>query len=235
MDTAPQPTDDDDALNALLERARLFILDMILYIDAIAKRLGSVPLSAALVRQLTRRALLPAEAALRRVILILAADLPTECLSPAPSAAAGPARRQSGNVSKKPPAPRAPLFRMSEPQPGPKKSPQAGDLPEHLRPRITALTDAVLYASPPAPITSAPPRDPAAAFCRRLQALHSAFDNPYREAKRWLRRQAAAAAPAKSPLAPKIPGARKSLGDAPVSLLRELTKVALRAPALNTS
>ena len=75
MDTAaPQPT--DDPVFHLLEQARQLILRLTAYIDSILERLGAAHPSNALLRKLTAYALVPAESALRRVVLILAAHQP---------------------------------------------------------------------------------------------------------------------------------------------------------------
>lgn len=229
-----QPPDDLEILNHLLGRARYFILDLIGFLDTALERLGNIPLSARVVRYLTRRALLPAEAALRRAIILMVPQL-----EPAPAAPA----RAPAKASARPPAPRpqaaasprAPLFRMSEPQSRPVKYPEANYLPEDLMPRITLLTDAVLRARPAAALPPVP-RDPAAAFRRRFEALRAAYEDPASVARRWRRRCAASAATAARTLSSgKIPGAARSLGQNALSLLQELTQAARTTPLLNTS
>lgn len=249
METTLQPTDDDDALNALVEQARLFILDMILFIDGVFKRLNGLAPSPKLARTLMRHALIPAEAALRRAILILAADLPEPVIALRPRPFADPARPQPGPAAPSGRDPRPPVFNMCEPQPRPKHDPAPDYLPEHLRPRITLLTDAVLSAAPPpdlAPVipSTAPPRDIALLFSRRFIALHTAFGDVHAQAARWRRRHAArlirsqsACAPApKPPLSPRtLPGLRKSLSDDRKALLRDLTAAAETRLPFNTS
>lgn len=234
MDTNPQPPD-DYALDHLLGRARIFIAELTAFIETALRRLPEYPSRRAL-GYITRRALIPAETALRRAILLIASTLET----PAPKAAPGKASGPPGPpLQKGASAARAPVFRMSEPQPRPPRdtgaAPKAACLPEALLPRILALTDDILFA-PPAPVKPAPPpRDTAFGFLRRLDALRRAYDDPVREARRWLRRKAA---PGSLPLpisSGKIPGARRSLGEAALSLLRELTDAAQRSLALNTS
>lgn len=233
-DTPPQPPDDLDILNGLLGRARYFILDLIGFLDTALERLGNTPLSARVVRYLTRRALLPAEAALRRAIILMAFQL-----EPAPAALArAPAKASARPPSPGPQAaasPRAPLFRMSEPQPRPVKYPGTNYLPEELMPRITLLTEAALEARPAAAPPPAP-RDPAAAFRRRFEALRAAYEAPAPVARRWRRRCAASAATAARTLSSgKIPGAARPLGQNALSLLQELTQAARSTPLLNTS
>lgn len=233
-DTPLQPPDDLDILNDLLGRARYFILDLIGFLDTALERLGNTPLSARVVRYLTRRALLPAEAALRRAILLIvlkqAPEAPQPARASAKASARPPAPRPQASAS-----PRAPLFRMSEPQPRPAKYPMAHYLPEALMPRITLLTEAVLRTRPaaaPPPV----PRDPAAAFRRRFEALRAAYEDPASVARRWRRRCTASAATAARTLSPgKIPGAARSLGQNALSLLQELTQAARSTPLLNTS
>lgn len=226
----------EDALNYLLGRARLFILDLINFIDSALARLPASPPRRA-IAYLTRRALLPAEAALRRAILLIATklDMPAPrapVARPATRPAARPPERQA-------PAARAPVFRISEPLPRVAKAdgapPKAEYLPEHLLPRIRMLTDAVLSAPPPPPLPAPVVRDPGARFFRRFAALRRAYEDPVREARRWLRRQGKPPA-ARAPIASgKIPGARRALGADALSLLRELTEAALRTLTPNTS
>ena len=234
MDDTPfQPADDLDILNDLLGRARYFILGLIGFIDTALERLGNTPLNAPVVRYLMRRALLPAEAALRRAILLIATTLPP--LPPAPARAPSKGARQLASVTGKPAAPRAPLFRMSEPQPRPTHYRKTDYLSEDLMPRITLLTESVLRARP-APAQPPLPHDPAAAFYRRFEALRAAYDDPAPYARRWLRRRARSAADAARALAPvKIPGTRKPLGDNTISLLKELTHAARTRALTDTS
>ncbi|MGE6711792.1 hypothetical protein [Hyphomonas sp. NPDC076881] len=223
-DTAPQPT--DDPVYVLLEQARQFILRFVHYIDSIFERLGTARPSNALLRKLTSYALVPAETALRRVVLILAAHQPIPERSK-PRALPGAAKPGSGTFS--PQNPRAPVFNMREPQP----RPETDHLPASRLPRIRALTEDVLSA-PPAP--AAPPRDLSAAFARRLTALHGALNNPHAVAARWLRRHFAGAAPKPCPLSPhRIPGLRSALPGPEKETLRNLTDMAFSYFAANTS
>ena len=233
MDTNAQ-LPDDYALNDLLGRARLFIVELIAFIETALRRLPEHPSRQAL-GYITRRGLVPAETALRRAILLIASTLE----APAPRAASGKAARPPTPAPHMPAAPaaRAPVFRMSEPQPRPVKgaAPRADHLPETLLPRLRVLTDDVLFAPPAQAKPAPPPRDPATGFLRRLEALRRAYDDPVREARRWLRRKAAPG-PRPPPIsAGRIPGARRALGETANSLLRELTDAARRTFTPNTS
>ena len=241
MDTAPQPTDEDLALDALLERARIFILDLMIFLEGIFDRLGSVPLSARLARRLTRDALIPAETALRRAILILAASLPVPVI--AARVAKGPAKPRA--AADPLPLGRPPRFNMKEPAPRPRKHaathPEADYLAEDQLPRILALTDAILFAPPAPPQKPAPARpDIAGSFLRRFAALQAADQDANGEAERWARRRVRAAArpgadprPLPSPL-PR-PRLAKSVPRDTVSLLEELTNAANTSFGHNTS
>lgn len=223
MDQANQPSE-YYALDLLLGRTRHFILDLIALIDSVLMRLDGAPMSAALVRRLVRRALLPAETALRRAILLIATTLHP----PVARARAKAGKPRPGKPA--PPAPRGPrvpVFRMSEPQPRAGKPPKTDYVPEHLLPRITLLVDSVLQARAEPARPPAPPHDPALSFHRRLQALRAACDDPVPAARRWQRRCARSAIAAARALTPgKIPGAYKSLGPSNLALLDELTTAA---------
>lgn len=234
MDTEDQiPA--EDALNYLLGRARLFILDLINFIDTALARLPASP-SRQVIAYLTRRALLPAEAALRRAILLIASEMDV----PVPRAPQAKSTRPAAPpLCKEAPGARAPVFRMSEPPPRAAEAdgpPQKAEyLPEHLLPRIRTLTGDVLSALPPPPLPAPVVRDPGARFFRRFAALRQAYENPVREARRWLRRRGAPHA-ARAPITSgKIPGARRALGADAQALLRELTEAALRTLTPNTS
>ena len=180
-----------------------------------------MPLSAKLARHLTRHALAPAEIALRRAILILAAGLPVPVLrANAPRVIPDAARPHAQN--------------------GDKPTQETEYLPEDQLPRILALTDAVLY-TPPAPPKSVPnPHDPAASFCRRLAALHAAFNNAQGEAERWARRRVRAMARPGAvqralPVPLPLPRLRKSVKRDDRALLRELTDTINTCFCHNTS
>jgi hypothetical protein len=241
MDTAPQPTDEDLALDALLERARVFILDLMIFLEGIFDRLGSVPLSTRLAHRLTRDALIPAETALRRAILILAASLPVPVI--AVRAAKGPAKPRA--AAPKPAHSRPPRFSMNEP--APRDRTHAADhsdtdyMAEDQLPRILALTDAILFAPPAPPPKPAPARpDAATIFCRRFAALQAAYQDANGEAERWARRRVRAASrPGANPRPLPVPLPRprlaKSVPRDSVSLLGDLTEAANTSFGHNTS
>jgi len=225
---APQPT--DDPASALLERARLFILDMVAFIEGIFGRLGDVPLTAKLARHLTRHALIPAELALRRAILIIAADLPvpvlkTRAASDSPAPRAAPSERAS--------QPRPPRFNMNEPPPRKAKKsdfhPETDYLTEDQLPRILVLTgDILAVRSTPPPEPARPPRDASASFRRRFAALQAAFNDARGEAERWARRRiremARPGAVQRSlPVPLALPRLARAIGHNVHDLIRDLT------------
>jgi hypothetical protein len=178
--------------------------------------------------------LLPAEAALRRMIHILAAAIPEkpkcEPLLPrprgrCPEGTEGEAPRRS--------AFRTPLFRLTEPQP---------DLfTDHKRPTGPGPRISIPGISPrPAPPPPRAPRGPLdpvdleARLLRRIDALKAAFIDPIRAARR-LQRRLKARPPAGPLIAPiNIPGFKSDpLSDIGRAVLRRLTFAALTNP--NTS
>lgn len=222
MDNPLQPPEDRHALENLLVHAKFFIRSLIGEIEDALPPGEGVLLSAPLVRLLMQRWMIPAEAALRRFILLLASTLtlaPRRVLarpdgSPAPAEDKPPAARK--------PAPRAPVFSMKEPQPRPKTgTPTEG--PRLPRPQASP-------ARPANPALAAAARTEK--FLNRLDALVFAMADPVREAKRWLRRQARAhtetGAPAPLPLAfDTIPGLQKELGAEGIGLMQSLNAAAL--------
>ena len=234
MDTEDQ-IPEEDALSYLLGRARWFILNLIDFIDTALARLPASPPRQA-IAYLTRRALLPAEAALRRAILLIASEMEM----PAPRAPrAKPKRPAAPPLRRQTPGARAPVFRMSEPSPRAAKAegflPKADYLLEHLLPRIRTLTDEVLGALSPPPPPAPAALDHGARFFRRLAALRQAYDDPQREARRWLRRNAAPAQRPAPIASEKIPGMRRALGPDAQALRRELTEKALLTLTPTTS
>lgn len=229
--TAPQPT--DDPVHALLEQARQFILGMVAFIDGVFSRLGDAPLSAGLARHLTRHALMPAEAALRRAILIIAASLPVPALRAVKSRAAPDTARPRAPAASPRPSAR-PRFNMNELPPrvrdGAADHPETDYLAEDEISRITVFADAVMHAPPPPPLPApAPPRDPAASFHRRFAALQAALNDARGEAERWARRRirkmarpGAVQRPLPVPLS--LPRLGKSIEDDTRNLLRDLTE-----------
>ncbi|MBY9067216.1 hypothetical protein K1X12_09920 [Hyphomonas sp. WL0036] len=228
MDTPPQPTE-DDAIDALLEQARQFVLGLILYIDGIFARLNGAPLSERLARHLMRHALIPAEIALRRAIFILAADLPPQPMPTRKPPAKAPSRPSQ---SREAPAAKPPGFRMAEPA----KRKASGYASASQLPRISFPGDASDLRAP-----TSWPRPVAETFARRLSALHVAFDNALPLAKRWARRMASrlarrlarkGAAKLLPATAPRLP---KSVPEEARDLIRELTDFAHQGFALNSS
>lgn len=250
MDTAPQPTEEINPADALLEQARVFILDLIVYIESIFERLGTAPLSNRLAARLMPYALIPAETALRRAILIFSAGIsvPAMKFSPRPKDQSVPKTAPAEPMQ--PGTPRPPRFNMYEPQPPADLPPLADGLPADHTPRIRLLTDDLLMApaEPLAPLAPLrPPRNTAEIFRYRFAALCAAFNDAPGEAARWARRRARAEARAKAAGAaapPKIRPPlssltlrrlRKSLDAAGRTLLRDLTDLAARCLQPNTS
>ena len=157
-------------------------------------------------RHVLHHYLLPAEAALRRAIHLLAAGLPPmrappRRFRPLPRAipALHPVRR----------APRPPVFCLSERTP----APPTDYIPEHLSPRIRIIGPpacALPVARPPA----RPPRTPVSLedrLRRRCAALDTALKNPDAEARRLLRLRARLPAPRPLLRFARIPGYRSPI------------------------
>ncbi|MFN7180667.1 hypothetical protein [Hyphomonas sp.] len=178
--------------------------------------------------------LLPAEAALRRMIHILAAAIPEKPLRAAllprsrgrcPAGAEGGAPKRS--------AYRTPLFRLTEPQP---HLPTDQRRPAGPGPRIS-IPGITPRPAPPPPHEPRRPLDPIdleAKLLRRIDALRAAFHDPIRAARR-LQRRLRARPPTGPLIAPiNIPGFKSDpLADIGRALLRQLTFAALARP--NTS
>lgn len=157
-------------------------------------------LGARALRHLFRHYLRPAEAALRRVICLIADTLEPEPLRPSKSSGHPRVLRQAqdegGDRGQQNSArPRTPAFHLTESLPRPKTD----YLPLALRPRISIAG----FAPPPPPPAPKPraPADPAALAAklqRRLDAFDAAFRN-LRGAARRLRRLRARSS-AKRPL-----------------------------------
>lgn len=146
-------------------------------------------------KALFRDYLLPAEAALRRALHILAADLP----APKPRAASTPPPRKPPAAAPKATRFRPPVFRLGEPQPRPKTD----HLPPRLRPRISII--GVTPRTEPLPHRKLHAVDLEAQLRRRLDAFEAAFANPLAAVRR-LQRRLAKPGPARPKLAPAIPG-----------------------------
>ena len=242
MSETHPPPDRQAETVLLLEDGQALTADLI---AAARSLLGSGPaggLTARFLSMVLRKWIAPAEATLRRMIVLLAATL--KPLKPAAHPRAGegrawqpkPPARQSGV----PCGPRRPVFRLTEPLPRPKTD----YIPEHMRPRIRLLDEAAL-AAPPVPAPKAPPRkaaDPAGLLARierRLAALEAALADPAREARRWQRRQSRQQAEKSLPKPPlafrRIPGDGTHLSQIARDFLHYLNTAAFRALAPDTS
>ena len=131
-------------------------------------------------QSLYRDYLLPAEAALRRALHILAADLP----APQPRAGSAPPPRKLEPATPKATRFRTPIFRLSEPQPRPKTD----HLPARLAPRISII--GVTPRPAPTPRRKLNEADLEMQLRRRLDALNAAFANPLAAVRRLQRRLA---------------------------------------------
>ncbi|MFN4023911.1 MAG: hypothetical protein ACK4MQ_03700 [Hyphomonas sp.] len=235
MSETHQPTDRSAETNILLEDGKALTADLIAAARALIGGERAGGLTARFLSMVLRKCIAPAEATLRRMIILLAATLKPAQPAVRPRTGTGrapppkPAGRQSG-------APRRPVFRLTEPLPRPKTD----ELPTHLCPRIRLLDEAALAGAPTAE-PAAPPRKPAAPVNilarieRRLAALESALADPAREARRWQRRQSrqrADKSPPQPPLAfRRIPGDGPHLSQIARDLLHYLNHAAFSALA----
>jgi hypothetical protein len=230
MQTPAAP--DADHLDALIGRAAHLALWLAGQVREMLAPLPGKVLEAPFLRHLLRHYLVPAEAALRRAVHLIAADMsapraplrPLRPLRPPPRVIVPlePVKRETV---------RPPTFRLTEPQP----RPQTDFIPEHLRPRIRVLSPDAPLASPP---PASQPRQRASLesrLRRRFAALDAALANPEREARRLLRLQAR-----KTPRKPllafaRIPGYRaRPLQESGRSALSSIN-AELVARHLNTS
>ena len=176
--------------------------------------------------------LLPAEAALRRMIHILAAAIPEkpERRALLPRKAGEVSAKQTEGEAPRRSAFRTPLFRLTEPQPHP---PTDHRRPTGPGPRIS-IPGITPRPAPPPPREPRRPLDPIdleARLLRRIDALKAAFIDPIRAARR-LQRRLKARPPAGPLIAPiNIPGFKSGpLTDIGRTLLRQLTFAALVKP-----
>lgn len=177
-------------------------------------------------RQLVRTLLLPAEAALRRAIHLMAAELAPLPIRPRPASAP----KQPATPAPRPAAPRPPRFRLAEPLPRPKTD----YLPESRRPRIRVLIPGPAPLAP-VKIQRRPPVDFEARLRRRVAAFEAALVDPVKQARR-LQRGLAASRPARPLLAyAKIPGYRSAVINAPGRKALDDINNELVARRLNTS
>jgi hypothetical protein len=176
-------------------------------------------------KSLYRDYLLPAEAALRRALHILAADLPV----PKPRAATPLPPRKPEPATPKATQFRPPVFRLSEPQPRPKTD----HLPARLAPRISII-GVTPRPAPPAPRRKLNEADLEAQLRRRLDALNAALSNPLANVRR-LQRSLAKPNTKRPKLAAAIPGhtSPRLAGDGHAFLTR--LDDSARAPSTDTS
>jgi hypothetical protein len=238
MTTPDLPADFPEDLSALLREAD-HLIGWLLAQIALCLSPGIVR-TLPMLKGILAGYLLPAEAALRRMIHILAAAIPEK-----PGRAArlprsrqlarkdialrfpgqGPEGTEGGNPKRR--ACRTPLFRLTEPQPHP---PTDQRRPAGPGPRIS-IPGLTPRPAPPPPRQPRRPPDPIdleARLLRRLDALRAAFHDPIRAARR-LQRRLKARPPTGPLIAPvNIPGFRSDpLADIGRALLRRLTFAAL--------
>ncbi|MFN3910896.1 hypothetical protein [Hyphomonas sp.] len=227
MPQTPPPPDTSDPHGALIDEGGHLVRWLMAELTLL---LAGPSLTAAFLRSLLRHYLVPAEAVLRRAIHLIAATLPP--LAPGsrppskPGASAQPGESRDPDLA---PMPRAPAFRLTEPEP----RPSTNFLPVNQRPRISVAGDAPPL---PAPVPRKP--DPAkleARLRRRLAALHAAWDDPVAAAQRLqrLRARKPAARPKLSFL--NVPGLKaRPIAEIGQRILRDLNAAAFEA-SLNTS
>ncbi|MFN4186106.1 MAG: hypothetical protein ACK4M6_15135 [Hyphomonas sp.] len=238
MSETDQPTEEGTGLGALMGRATSLALGLIVLARAALAKYGDAPAPRSAAELILRRFILPAESTVRRAILVLATTLPP--FRPG-------ARAKSGGQGKPPPpppkgVPRPPVFRLTEPLPRPAVRAAKASAKGEEGPRISLLDFA------PRPLAPAPKIHPraddsahSARLLRRLAALENAYLDPIRQARRYLRRRAAAAlsaAPVKAPLSfSRIPGNTRHLLQEFRYVLEDMNRAASEtlAPALNSS
>lgn len=131
------------------------------------------------------RLLRPAEAAVRRLVIVMARDLVVPPARPKPASAA--ILRRPGVKAGRPQRPRAPSLPLLDPLRMPRrKRPSASGVPRICVPGFTA----------PFPIVVRRPGEPvsSAGLVRRLEALGRVLDDPARQARRFARWRANVAA-----------------------------------------
>lgn len=192
MDHSPRPLSHKTAHDGLISRARSFVLSLVTEIeDRLPAGQGAI-LPVSLVRMLMQRWLIPAEAAMRRAILLIAAALPlTPQAAPAPPSGPPQTLPRKGTEGRGTPSSRTPVFSMKEAQGGPKADDTADDRMRRSLLQAAALERPCPPVAPLRPLRS--PAEEAAIlqerFLCRLDALAFAMGNPEREAERFLRRQ----------------------------------------------
>ena len=177
MDQPAAP--EQDRINGLIGQAAMLAIWLA---NELRRRLvppQGVLLETRLLRHLARHYLLPAEAAVRRALHLIAAGMTLPLPTPR---AARPAANRPMPKPEKPKAPRPPAFRLMEPQPRPKTD----HIPARYAPRITLLTP----GTPLSPKRRAPPRQRLSyeeRLRRRFAALEDALASPARHASRLAR------------------------------------------------
>lgn len=228
MDHSPRPLKHKTAHDGLISRARRFALSLVEKIEDRLPAGEDAVIPASLVRMLMQSWLVPAEAAMRRAILLIAAAMPFVPQAPQPASAPAPSpapqtlpRKAAESGAR--PSSRTPIFNMKEPRPG-----LMAGAAEESRLRASLLQAAAAMDRPCPPLAPLPPvRSPAEeaarlqarlqeGFLTRLDALAFAMGNPEREAERWLRRQEREAYQRRQEGAPTAP---------------ELSPVSLRKPS----
>lgn len=191
-ETDPQ-TEDETGVVALLCRATGLALGLIAMARAALAQFGAAPPPAAYTRLILRRFVVPAEATVRRAILVLAGTLPLPAVRPASAKRAAPKALPPAK-----PGIRYPVFCLTEPEPRARRPRPA---PEAPLPRILFLDTPTPTAPAPKPRRSADEEGAASEtrLLRRLFALERAYLSPWREARRYLRRCARAEARGRAP------------------------------------
>jgi len=192
-------TPEQDRINGLIGQAAMLAIWLA---DELRRRLVPPPgrlLETRLLRHLMRHYLLPAEAAVRRAVHLIAAGMPLPQLA---LSRARTAPRRPPPKPQTPRTPRAPTFRLTEPQPRPKTD----HLPARLSPRIRVLTPGLPTRRPAAPVR--PRASYEERLRRRFAALEAAMASPADQARRLLRLQAKLSAPKPLLSLKKIPGYR---------------------------
>ena len=196
MDYAPRPLKLKTAHDGLIGRTRRFVLSLVAEIEERLPPGEGAIIPAALIRRLMRNWLIPAEAAMRRAILLIAASLPLPPLAALiPAAASAPAppqaspRKSPEDGARK--SSRTPVFSMKEPRRRSKADDTAADQLRRSLLQAAAMDRPCRPLAPLRPLRS--PTEEAARlqerFLCRLDALAFAMGNPEREAERFLRRQ----------------------------------------------
>lgn len=201
MDTPAAPA--QDRLDALIyEAAHLTVWLAGQLRGFLAPQAGKI-FEAPFLREIMRDYVIPAEAALRRAIHLMATDMPPPPVRPRPLKPPPKVIPALWPVKQK--KARPPAFRLTERQP----RPSTDYLPKNLSPRIRILDPGAPASPPPAPKPA--PREPAsyeARLRRRVAALEAAIANPVREARRLQRLQARLKASRPLLSFTKIPGYR---------------------------